>query len=320
MSFTIRLLDCQGQMLIQDAGRPQARLHACPVGGAADQYAYRCAQALIGNAPDAPAIECTLGRLAFEVIGQDPKRELVMGLAGAAHECSVNGKDQPCWTSLRLYHGDRIELIANHRSLRSYLSFAAECVNLDRWMGSVATALSVKRGGFCGRALQAGDELALESPRAGPTRSLHWSAIPKPSPRMSVLPGPQIDRFEASDIRHFFRQSWRVSANSDRRGIRLEGVPLSGPITAGLISEPVIPGAIQVLPDGQPLILMQDGPTTGGYPKIGQLTQASLARLAQIAPGDRIRCEKQHIESARLRWQQWQKALGELDSATVICD
>lgn len=319
MSLSIQLIDCQGQMLIQDAGRPQARLHACPVGGAADIYAYRSAQALIGNPSDAPAIECTLGRLAFEVLSDDPTQALALGFAGSAHECSVNGEAHPPWTSLRLYHGDRLELISNHRSLRSYLTFAADCDDIDHWMGSAATALSVARGGYLGRALQAGDRLSLQRPRQCPIRSLSWAAIPKPNSRIAVLPGPQIDHFTEADVRQFYRQSWRISANSDRRGIRLEGPPLSGPISAGLISEPVIPGAVQILPDGQPLILMQDGPTTGGYPKIGQLSQASLARLAQKAPGAMIRCEAQTVEHARLHWQKWQQQLESLSSATVAC-
>ena len=320
MTIMIRVLSCQGQALIQDAGRPEARAHACPVGGAADLYGFRCAQALIGQSTDTPAIELTLGRFAFEVFSESRDKSLAMGYAGAAHNCSINGKPHPPWTSANLCHGDRVELIANHRSLRSYLTFAAQFKDIDHWMGSVATALSVGRGGYRGRALEVGDQIALQSPCSRPPSSLCWTAIPKDSARIPVLPGPQADHFRAADIRHFYRQSWRISANSDRRGIRLEGTPLSGPITAGLISEPVIPGAVQILPDGQPLILMHDGPTTGGYPKIGQLSQPALARLAQKAPGDMIRCEPQDIHSARRHWQQWQELLSQLNKAVIPCD
>lgn len=311
---SIQIRSCQGLALIQDYGRPAARQHACPIGGAADIYGFRCAQALAGNPANTPAIELTLGRLELEYSGT---QALTLAFAGDAHECAINGEAQPSWSTLTLRAGDCLSLLSNHRGLRSYLAFAAEWHDLDIWMDSAATLLAVKRGGHQGRSLEAGDELILTSPRSGHARSLPWSAIPKSSCRIAVLPGPQATNFCKTDIRHFYRQPWRISAKSDRRGIRLEGPPLSGPITAQLISEPVVPGAVQILPDGQPLILMQDGPTTGGYPKIGQLTQPALARLAQKVPGDIIRCEKQDIQSARQQWQDWQQQLDSLPSLLI---
>lgn len=319
-ALAIRVLSSQGQALIQDSGRPAARQHACPVGGAADIVGLRCAQLLASNPADAPALELTFGRLEFECVGAERSGPFTMGYAGDAHDCVINGDLQPPWSTLTLRTGDHVSLVANHCGLRSYLSFAATWRDLDTWMGSVATLLAVKRGGYQGRSLEAGDRLNFESPRLCPARSLSWSAIPKTSRRIAVLPGPQAASFCESDIQHFYRQSWRISANSDRRGIRLEGPPFNGPVTAELISEPVVPGAIQILPDGQPLILMQDGPTTGGYPKIGQLTQPALARLAQKVPGDLIRCEKQDIQQARLQWQRWQDQLDSLASAMIDLD
>jgi biotin-dependent carboxylase-like uncharacterized protein len=153
-------------------------------------------------------------------------------------------------------------------------------------LGSRATDLPSGFGGAAGRALRAGDRLAVRTspgevaPRASPPQSHAAQAT------LRVVLGPQADHFERELIARFLSSAWRVGPASDRVGCRLEGEPLRHLGPAEILSDGMVPGSIQVPPDGQPIVIAADGPTTGGYPKIATVVTADLPLLAQLVPGE----------------------------------
>jgi len=153
-------------------------------------------------------------------------------------------------------------------------------------LGSRATDLGAGFGGFGGRPLRVGDALSL-GPRADrpPEATAAWKA-PAARVTVRVVLGPQEDHFEEATRRRFLKERWRVAATSDRVGCRLEGPALAHRGPSEIASDGLVPGAIQVPPDGAPIVVMADGPTTGGYPKIATVVGADLPLLAQLVPGE----------------------------------
>jgi biotin-dependent carboxylase-like uncharacterized protein len=166
-------------------------------------------------------------------------------------------------------------------------------------MGSRSTFLPGGFGGRDGRALRAGDQLVVGDAATVP-RVLR---INPPSTNaagpLQVVPGPQAAQFTDAGLVAFYNSIYRVDRAFDRRGVRLQGAPVGVTASDGIATQAVLPGAIQIPPDGQPIILGWDGPVTGGYPVIAGLVSADLARLAQLKPGDAVRFATMTVESAR---------------------
>ncbi|MFL6160934.1 MAG: biotin-dependent carboxyltransferase family protein [Jatrophihabitantaceae bacterium] len=258
---------------VQDLGRPGYQHLGVGRSGAADQRAHRLANRLVGNTESAATIEFTLGGLAIRLL--DPATIALTGArcAGAAG-----------WgVALTLPAGNRLVLGAAGSGLRSYLAVRGG-IGIDTVLGSRATDLL---SGLGPPVLTTGTRLPVGAEVAGePSGEL--AAEPEPvSSRIPVLPGPRIDWF--SDPAELFDRTWTVQPDSNRVGIRLAGRPLRRSRPGELPPEPLLPGAIQVPPSGQPIILFRDAPVTGGYPVIGVLPSAELDRVGQLRPGDELR-------------------------------
>lgn len=255
--------------LLVDAGRPYTRALGVPVGGAADRAALAIGNALVGNAPDAPAVELTLA--GPTLVAEHPTAAVVFG---APFPATVNGRPLTAGTTFALEPGDELAIGATPAGARGYLCVAG---------GFDGPVVLGSRSAL--EALRPGDTLACGASRCAP-RGLGFAALPHADPLvLRALPGPQSDWF-ADD--RFFREAYAVSPASNRMGVRLAGAALARR-PGELVSEAVSPGAVQVANDGLPIVLGVDGQTIGGYPKVAHVIRADLDALAQLRPGDRVR-------------------------------
>ncbi len=285
---SVEILDGGWRTSVQDRGRPGLRRHGVPMSGALDLAALARANAALGNAPDAAALEATLSgpRLRFLA-------PCAFAVAGADLGALLERADLPApWpvprgAAVRARPGNVLAFAGRRAGCRAYLAFAGG-IDVPVVLGSRATDLTAGFGGLDGRALQAGDRLTLGAPGREPEPA--WArareADPALDPTVRVMLGPQDDHFDASAQRRFFETAWLVSATSDRVGCRLTGAPLAHAGPTEFASDGMVPGCIQVPADGQPIVSLNDGPTTGGYPKIATVVRADLARLAQLVPGE----------------------------------
>jgi biotin-dependent carboxylase-like uncharacterized protein len=276
-----------------DQGRPGQGALGVPVGGAADPAALAAANRLVGNAAEAAGLEITLSGpdLRFPQGG-------VVALTGAQFTASRSGSARVAWNeTLVLAAGESLALGRAQEGCRCWLALRGGLA-VTPVMGSRSTFLPAGFGGYRGRALQAGDALPCE-PATGEVRRLRaHPPLRGTGPCLRVLAGPQIGQFDDSGLAAFFGSHYRVGPASDRRGVRLIG-PAVTHARVELLSQGVLPGAIQVPPDGQPIILGWDGPVTGGYPVIAGAISADWPLLAQLRPGDAVWFATIEAEQAR---------------------
>jgi len=287
--------------LVMDLGRPGRGALGVPAGGAADPAALAAANRLVGNDASAAGLEIILSgpRLRFPLGG-------VAALTGARFAASRSSGAPVAWNeTLVLAAGEVLTLGRPEAGCRCWLALRGGLA-VPLVMGSRSTFLPSGFGGHRGRPLQAGDVLHCGAP-AGDMRLLRASPpTGEADGGLRVVAGPQAGRFDDAGLVAFFGSSYRVDAASDRRGLRLTGAPVSHR-QAGLPSQGVLPGAIQIPPDAQPIILGWDGPVTGGYPVIAGVIAADAPRLAQLKPGDTVRFVTIEVEAARalaaLSWE-----------------
>lgn len=311
---------------LQDRGR--RGFAASGVGGAGpmDAVAFRLANALAGNADSAAALEISvLGpRLQFDI-------DAVIALAGAEIGAHVDTHPVPSWRSVRVAAGSVLDCGSARHGARAYLAvgggFAAEPV-----LGSRATDVNAGLGPFDGRPLMAGNRLALagasampsasrlQSPAASQSKPLPqaWSLDPRPwfdpDPRhpIRLIRGAHWEALDPASRDALFNGEFRISADSNRVGYRLDGPRLGLDMPLELVSEPVAFGTLQLPPAGQPIVLMAEHPTTGGYPRIGQVAAIDLPRLAQRRPGDPVRFQEIGIDEAQTRYLARERELARL--------
>jgi biotin-dependent carboxylase-like uncharacterized protein len=268
--MSLRICQPGLQSLLVDHGRPHCRHLGLPLGGAADRSALALGNALVGNEPDAAAIEMTL--LGPTVEALQPTACVVFG---APFQASVRGQLLAPGTTFTLEAGDVLHVGGTNRGVRGYLCVAG---------GFDAPDVLGSRSSL--QPLLANDVLICRAsridPRGLPEQAYQWASDNERVLR--VLEGPQQDWFADTA---FFNQSYEVLPASNRMGVRLKGPPLLRR-PGELISEAVAPGAIQVTNDGLPVILGVDGQTIGGYPKIAHVIRADLDQLAQLRPGERV--------------------------------
>jgi len=253
---------------IVDLGRPRSRSLGVPVGGAADAASFRLGNALVGNAPDTPALEVTLKGPILRA-----EKEIGCVLFGAPFDLAGGRQTLKPNRTFTLSPEEELHIAGTHRGMRAYL-----CVVGGFETARVLDSHSALEG------LARGSVIACRSSRIR-TRYLPADVLPAFAGTLRYLPGLQMTWFEPE---RFFEQSFGVSAALNRMGIRLEGTALSLP-DQELVSEPVCPGTVQVTRDGQCIVLGVDGQTIGGYPKIAQVIQADLDFLGQVRPGDTLR-------------------------------
>ena len=290
---------------IQDAGRYGWRQYGISPGGVLDHPAMFTANVLVGNAPDSAVLEMVLGQFKAEFT-----RDGWFALTGAGCHAELDG--QPVWTGWRMpvKRGQVLSLAMPQRGMRSYLAVQGG-FDIPAVLGSASTDLKAKFGGFQGRALQDGDQVPLGKPtrqfdRKVGVRQLLWGN------RIRALPGPEYHEFSPEAQQAFWRTAWKLSPQSNRMGYRLEGRELKRERPRELLSHGVMPGVIQVPPNGQPIVLMADAQTTGGYPRIASVIEADLYHLAQIRLGEPIHFIHCTLPEAMLARQHQQRALDQM--------
>ncbi|WP_053156242.1 biotin-dependent carboxyltransferase family protein [Pseudomonas sp. P1.8] len=271
--------------LLQDAGRFGVRHLGVTQGGAADWRSMSWANWMLGNGLDATVIEITLG--GFTVVAED---DCVLALAGADLGAQVDGEVLAPWRSFRLHKGQRLQFTQPLLGARAYLA-APGGFDAPRVLGSSATVVREELGGLdgMGRALSKGASLSSAGNSLMLLRELTADQRPDltlDTPLDLVL-GAQIGEFSGQSLFDAFNTSWTLDSRADRMGIRLLGKALQYQ-GKPMISEGIPLGAVQVPPDGQPIVLLNDRQTIGGYPRLGALTPLALARLAQYLPGAQV--------------------------------
>lgn len=269
--------------LLMDAGRPGWGRMGVPAGGAADRAALAAANRLVGNGPDAPAIE---------MVGRGPQlhfpRGGVIALTGAPFRAMRAAGLVAGWNQTLVLAAEEIlrlgEPVTGYRCwLAIRGGFAVAPV-----LGSASALPQGGWGGVTGRPLRVGDRLYSEPAGSG----VHLLRARPPGVEegapLRVVAGPQTGALTDVGLASFFGGRFRVDVASDRRGIRLRGPHVTSQVQA-FPTQGVLPGAIQVPPDGQPIILGWDGPVTGGYPVVATVIGADLPRLAQLRPGAKVR-------------------------------
>ena len=278
---------------LQDGGRHGYLRYGVGAAGPMDWIAHIRANILAGNPENAGAIEVGLGGIELQAEGG----EIYLGYAGAPFAVTLNGQALPTAGRVRLGLDDRFAVKAGARGAWFYLSPAGG-FDVAPVMGSLSTSLRSGIGGLNGRALAAGDRLALRGGPALPELGFEERA-PARTGRLRVLLGPQDDYFSPAGIRTFFAGSYKLSARSDRMGYRLEGPAVEHAKGFNIVSDGIALGAIQIPGDGRPIVLMADRQSTGGYPKLGYVIRTDIARLAQCRAGDAVQFESVALETAR---------------------
>jgi biotin-dependent carboxylase-like uncharacterized protein len=259
---------------IQDRGRPGYAHLGVGRSGAADLEALDRANRLVGNHPTAAAIEITFGGLAIQLLNPT-----TVALTGA--ECP----SAPGWdVAVTLPAGSRVTLGAPRTGLRSYLAVRGG-IAVPAVIGSRSTDTL---GGLGPAPLRAGDLVPVGSAVAGQV-SGEVAAAPARRPALHVILGPRTDWFKRTAVTVLTSSIWIVRSESSRAGMRLAGPELKRKVTSELPSEPTVPGALQVPPDGRPILLGPDAPVTGGYPVIAVVHSQDLSAAAQLRPGDPVR-------------------------------
>ncbi|HUR59003.1 MAG TPA: 5-oxoprolinase subunit PxpB [Opitutaceae bacterium] len=271
---------------IQDLGRPGHRSRGVAQSGAADAFALRVANTLVGNREDAAGLELTLlgPELRF-------RRDTVVALGGAAFP------GLPSWQPVRVSAGMEINFGHATQGCRGYLAIAGGIATAPV-LGSRSTYVHAGFGGLRGEPLHNGDQLPVAP--AGRELTGRWHIDERilptysPAPTLRVVRGAQADVFGAG----LSARELKVTARSDRMGLRLQGEPLTWPARRELVSSPVAPGTVQVPPDGHPIVLLADAQTIGGYPQIAHVISVDLPLAAQLRPGDAVRLREVTIAEA----------------------
>lgn len=289
---------------VQDLGRVGFERLGVPQAGAMDRFALRAANALVGNPPGAAGLECALGGCRL-LAGQ----ELLVAAGGVGFQLWVGGRAIPLWMAAYARPYEEISLVPEGTSPGwGYLAFSGG-IGVPLVMGSRSTYLRGGFGGLEGRVLRPGDELPL-GPGPDQNRLLAQAGRRLPLDRLpaygqseiEVVPGPQGSAFQAEARGTFLSAEYEISPTSDRMGYRLTGPALAHSQGADLLSEGLALGSIQVPGNGQPLVLMADRQTTGGYPKIATVASASLPVLVQCLRG-RVRFKEVAPAEAQTRWR-----------------
>ena len=281
----IRVLEPGPQTTVQDAGRRGQLRYGIPPSGPVDARSFTLANRLVGNADGAAALEFTLIGPRFRA-----DAPCVIAVAGAEAPVTINDAPAAMWTTLTLAAADVVRIGPTRAGVRGYVAFAGG-IDVLPVLGSRATYLRGRLGGLEGRALRRDDVLRLGPAVPARRRAVRSGAIPdwREEPVLRVVLGPQADRFTDEGIAAFLGGAYEVLTHSDRMGARLQGPRISHARGHDIISDGIALGAVQVPGDGQPIVLLVDRQSTGGYTKIATVCSFDIPRIGQAKPGQRVR-------------------------------
>ncbi|MFS0574125.1 biotin-dependent carboxyltransferase family protein [Sporosarcina sp. 179-K 3D1 HS] len=305
--MTIHVLHPGALATIQDKGRYGYQQFGVIVSGAMDSYSMRIANWLVGNTDNEGALEVTMfgTSLQFEKDG-------VIAITGADLTALLDGMPAPTWRPILVRKGSILKFKAAKKGSRAYIAIAGG-FNIPEVMGSKSTYLKAGIGGFHGRAIQKGDRLAfgsafsrqnqavLDQLKISPAKwSVRYDEVLRfgKEQKIRVVHGTEFDRFDEASRHRLVNESYTLTTDADRMGFRFKGPSLSLEDKFELLSEGVTYGTVQIPSNGQPIILMADRQTTGGYPKIAQVISADLPTLAQLQPNANVRFQAISFEEA----------------------
>src|SRR5712692_7468719 len=290
----IRVLEPGPQTTVQDLGRPGQLRYGIPPSGPIDRAAFVVANRLVGNADGAAGLECT-------VIGPRFVAEVPCAIAvtGAGMPMTVNGAEAPAWTTLILKSGDVVKLGVARAGVRAYVAFSGG-IDVPPVLGSRSTYLRGRLGGLGGRAVRRDDRLTLFPAPLPPVRRAQPRVVPDLAavPEIRVVLGPQTDRFTDEGLEAFLGGEYEMLPQSDRMGARLRGPRITHRRGHDIISDGIALGSIQVPGDGQPIVLLVDRQSTGGYTKAATVCSVDIGRLGQVKPGQRLRFRLVTVDQA----------------------
>jgi biotin-dependent carboxylase-like uncharacterized protein len=281
--MTVEVRAVGASVLVQDLGRPGWAHLGVPRSGALDRPAATFANRLVGNRPDAACLEVMLGGL---VVRTD--EACWVAVTGAPCVVEVDGRPRELASPVRLPAGSELRLRTPSTGLRSYVAVAGG-IDVEPVLGSRSTDTL---GHLGPPPVVVGDRLPVGSPTGSP------AAVDTPRPPLAgplrVTAGPRADRVAGDAVDLLCGTAYAVSPRSDRVGMRLQGDPLSLVAGAELPSEGTVLGAVQLPPDGRPVVLLADHPTTGGYPVVAVVEEGDLWQCAQLRPGEPVRFARGH--------------------------
>jgi biotin-dependent carboxylase-like uncharacterized protein len=309
----IRIADPGPQTTVQDLGRVGQLRSGIPPSGPVDVRAFVIANRLVGNADGAAGLECTLVGPRFTV-----EVACAIAVTGAEAAITINGTAAERWTTLALSPGDTVRVAAARRGLRIYIAFSGG-LDVPLALGSRATYLRGRLGGVEGRALRRDDGLRLLAASMPAVRALAAAQIPplEAEPEIRVVLGPEADRFTAEGIAAFLGGAYEMLPQSDRMGARLAGPRIAHARGHDIISDGIALGSIQVPGDGQPIVLLVDRQSTGGYTKIATVGSFDIGRIGQAKPGQRVRFRAVDIAEAHRVRRAWELSLAGIAGGPV---
>jgi len=305
---------------VQDLGRLGFRQFGVSVGGALDSHALRVANLLVGNDESAAGLEITLGGLRLRFVD-----DRIVAWCGGGFDVRLGSTSVAAGHAALVRAGQELMFNQPKVGCRCWLGISGE-IDVPIVLGSRSTDLRTNFGGFDGRALRDGDEIALgrnskhaqslvdllREQRISPWSPPHdWSSPAQREPILRVMRGSDWNRFNDVTIQRFTNEVFIVSPDSDRMGVRLEGIELKRNHDIDLISEAVVPGTIQVPPGGKPIVLLGDCQTIGGYPKIAHVISVDLPIAAQLRVGDRVRFHEVSLTEAHQLLAERERDLAE---------
>jgi KipI family sensor histidine kinase inhibitor len=301
----LRVLEPGAQTTVQDLGRPGHLRSGIPPAGPVDRWSFALANRLVGNPDSAAALECTVLGPRFET-----GSPCAVAVTGAEMPITVNGRDAPAWTTLHLAAGDVVKLGPARAGVRAYVAVSGG-IDVPLVLGSRSTYLRGRLGGLDGRALRREDVLRLGPAPLPPAWRAPATAVPPlgGEPEVRVVLGPQDDRFTPDGIAAFLGGSYELLPQSDRMGARCKGPRIAHTRGHDIISDGIALGSIQVPGDGQPIALLVDRQSTGGYAKVATVCSFDVGRLGQVKPGQRLRFRAVTLAEAHQALRHWQAAL-----------
>ena len=290
---------------IQDLGRQCVQAYGVPLAGAMDEYSCKIANLLAGNDEDTPLLELTMFGGSYEFL-----EDTLIAIAGAPMDAQLDSKPLANWASHIVKKGEQLSFSFATMGCRAYMAIAGGLA-VEKIMGSASTHTRSKMGGLTGRVLQKGDILPINKPCVFQERSLPeiFQIDFYKSPVIRILPGPQHDFFVDDVFDELQKSTYDIQSDSDRMGYRLLGTPLKHKKSADIISDALFKGAVQVPGDGQPIIMLADCQTTGGYTKLCFVITPDLDLLAQCKPGDKVKFLVVKEEHAYAIYEKYRKRL-----------
>lgn len=296
---------------IQDLGRYGSQKYGVITSGAMDILSHRIANMLVGNSENEATVEMTMLGAHFEF-----QADSLISICGGDLSPVLNDRPAKMWRPLFVKKGSLLTFGGAKKGCRAYLA-AAGGFDVPEVMGSKSTYLRAGIGGYEGRAIESGDRLSFGKMSEQSSRlferffdsssysEIEWFASPEFIPflradeSVRVIKGRQFDDFTEKSKSMIFSEPFKITPQSDRMGYRMEGPKLSLEIKAEMISEAVTFGTIQVPADGNPIILLADRQTTGGYPKIAQVASVDLPYLSQFKPGEVVQFKEVSLDEAQ---------------------